>query len=112
MKLSILLAKFRAQCKTFSICHFTVFVNVAEAEPFPVLSSTMNDIPNLSNLSKTTIHRTLLQILEVLDKEQLDCVPTVYCSATDEYLPIDRFVFASGQNQVLDTDHPYFHIDA
>ena len=59
MKLSILLAKFRAQCKTFSICHFTVFVNIAEAEPFPVLSSTMNDIPNLSNLSKTTIHRVL-----------------------------------------------------
>ena len=59
MKLSILLAKFRAECDKFSICHFTVFTNIAEGEPFPVLSNTINDIPNLSNLSKTTIHRVL-----------------------------------------------------
>ena len=59
MKLSILLARFRAECKNFSICHFTVFTNIAESEPFPVLSSTMTDIPNLSNLSKTTIHRAV-----------------------------------------------------
>ena len=66
----------------------------------------------MSTSGNAPTYRTLLHILEVLDKEQLDCVPTVYCSATDEDLPIDRFVFASGQNQVLDTDHPYFHIDA
>ena len=66
----------------------------------------------MSEPGNVPTYQQLLRILEVLDKEQLDCVPTVYCSATDEYLPIDRFVFASGKNQVLDTDHPYFRIDA
>jgi|TARA_S200002703_G_scaffold97751_1_gene84388 hypothetical protein len=65
----------------------------------------------MSNSGNAPTYRTLLQILEVLDKEQLDCVPTVYDAAADEYLPIDRFVFASGKNQVLDSEHPYFRIN-
>lgn len=59
MKLSNFLAKFRAECDTFSICHFTVFTEIAESDPFPVLSNTVSDIPNLSTISKTTIHRSL-----------------------------------------------------
>jgi len=66
----------------------------------------------MSERGNTPSYYQLMKILEVLDKEQLDCIPTVYCAETDEYLPIDRFVFASGSNQVLETDHPYFQINA
>ncbi len=59
MKLSNLLTKFRAECATFSICHFTVFIEIAESHPYPILSNTFNDSPSLKSLSKTTIHRVL-----------------------------------------------------
>ena len=59
MKLSNLLTKFRAECETFSICHFTVFTDIAESSPIPLLSNTFNDSPSLKTLSKTTIHRVL-----------------------------------------------------
>ena len=95
MKLSILLAKFRAECKNFSICHFTVFTNIAESEPFPVLSSTMTDIPNLSNLSKTTIHR----VLRDLEKHGLI---TREIAATD-----GRLFYISLSDKGKNLWHPY-----
>ncbi len=95
MKLSILLAKFRAECKNFSICHFTVFTNIAESEPFPVLSSTLNDTPNLSNLSKTTIHR----VLRDLEKHGLI---TREIAATD-----GRLFYISLSDKGKNLWHPY-----
>ena len=95
MNLSNLLAKFRAECETFSICHLAVFTNIAESEPFPVLSNTVSDIPNLSNLSKTTIHR----VLRDLEKHGLI---TREIAATD-----GRLFYISLSDKGKNLWHPY-----
>ena len=64
MKLSNLLTEFRAECETFSICHFTVFTDIAESSPIPLLSNTFNDSSSLKILSKTTSHSVLRDLDE------------------------------------------------
>ena len=53
-------------------------------------------------------YKDLLVMLQAMSEEQLDSTPTVYDSQEDEYYPMTAFLTASGANQVLDEDHPYF----
>ena len=95
MKLSNLLTKFRAECETFSICHFTVFTDIAESSPIPLLSNTFNDSPSLKELSKTTIHR----VLRDLEKHGLI---TREIAATD-----GRLFYISLSDKGKNLWHPY-----
>ena len=52
-------------------------------------------------------YKDLLNMLQCMTAEQLDCTPTVYDPDADEYYPITTLLTASDTNDVLDSDHPY-----
>ena len=52
-------------------------------------------------------YQQLLQIIQTLDKDQLNSDVAVYDTGVDEYYQLNvEFVFATDECQVLDVDHP------
>ena len=52
-------------------------------------------------------YKDLLNLLQSMTPEQLDCTPTVYDPDSDEYYPVTTLLTASDTNDVLNEDQPY-----
>ena len=60
----------------------------------------------MSNLT----YRELLEKLQQLTEDQLDCNISIYIPWDDEYIPVDKLIFAGVENDVLDEDTPILQL--
>lgn len=54
-------------------------------------------------------YKTLLNLLNRMSDEQLDCDVTIYDDVADEYLPGEMLI-CGHQHDVLDDGHPYLRV--
>jgi hypothetical protein len=56
-------------------------------------------------------YRNLLEMLQLMTDEELNCTVTVLAKGVDEFFPVEPALFYADQIDVLDQGHPYLMIE-
>lgn len=66
---------------------------------------------NLKTDNAMATYRDLLNLLQSMSDEQLNCTPTIHDPNSDEYFSATNLLMSNIADCVLDENHPYFSVE-